>query len=445
MELRLPKYHQGQLALQEITRRSKVTVGIIGRRWGKSFFGVNELVDDALDSCAGPGARGRGDYGWIAPSYKLADIGWREFDKWFKDIEQDRNEAKRYSELVCGCRLWFLSAHKPETIRGHGFRRVVIDEGAWILTKTYEEAILPTLADVDGPLLAITTPAGRKGWVWTEFCRAVKGEAGYGFLQRPSTDNPNPNIQAYVDRRRSKMHPTAFAQEFLAEFTEDASALFRNIDHAVGGFLEAPQPQMAYLSGADLGKSDSWTVQYTGRLSGGAPFQVVHEDRFQLIDWPDQVRRAHATCTRYNGAPLVVDATGVGDAVLSMMRDEGMAVRGVKILPAGQPTGMAGRVRRRDLLDTLALKITEGAIRVPMALMGPETQLRVELESFAIDIDDEGRTKYRSRSGNTDCVFGLALLAHGLPKGTGMSVSVGTMTREEIEDAGGENTLEEEF
>lgn len=241
------------------------------------------------------------------------------------------------------------------------------------------------------------------------------------------------------------MLETAFEQEFMAEFVEDATALFRNIDHAVGGQPEAPQPQIPYLSGADLGKSDSWTVQYTARLTGAPPFQIVHEDRFQLLDWPDQVRRAKATCGRYNGSPLVVDATGVGDGVLSMMREAQMAVRGVKILPAGQPTGESHKVRRKDLLDGLAIKITEGGIRVPAAYLGPDTPLRVELESMAIDIDDEGRTKYRSRAGKSDCVFGLALLVHGLPASSGHVVSHGEVTSEEIEDAGGEDIHQEEY
>ena len=213
----------------------------------------------------------------------------------------------------------------------------MVDEGAWITKQAYEEALLPTLADSNGPLLVITTPAGRRGWVWEEYCRAVKGEKGYGYLSRPSTDNPNPKIRQYVAFRRARMQETAFAQEFLAEFTEDATALFRNIDHAVGGQPEAPAPQIPYLSGADLGKSDSWTVQYTARLTGAPPFQIVNEDRFQLLDWPDQVRRAKATCGRYNGAPLVVDATGVGDAVLSMMREERMAVRGVRVAGRYRP------------------------------------------------------------------------------------------------------------
>jgi hypothetical protein len=421
-----------------------VTVAIVGRRWGKTFFAVNELVDDALDAHE-PGGPGPGRYGWFAPSYKLADRGWDEFDQWFGELEVRRNRTERWTELACGCRIYFLSAANPQSIRGHGFRRGVIDEGAWILKRTYEEAILPTLADQDGSLLVITTPAGRKGWVWEEWCRAVKGEPGYGKLQRPSVDNPNPAIARYVERVAKSMSPIAFAQEFGAEFTEDAAALFRNIDNAVGGFPEEPRPQMAYLSGADLGKSESWTVQYTARLSGGAPYQVVNEDRFQLMDWPDQVRRAKATCDRYNGAPLVVDATGVGDGVLSMMRDAGMAVQGVKILPAGQPTGERGKIRRKDLLDGLALKITNGDIRVPLAYMGAETQLRVELESFAVDIDDEGRTKYRSRSGNTDCVFGLALLAHALPKTAGGSINSGAVTDEDFEDGGGADYLEEEF
>lgn len=413
---------------------------MIGRRWGKTFFGVGDLADDALDACAA--GRGPADYGWIAPSYHLSNNGWREFDQWFRPIEIARSKSERWVQLICGCKIWFLSA--TGAVRGHGFRKIVIDEGAWILKRTYEEVILPTVADWNGPILILTTPAGRRGWVWEEYCRAVNGEPGYGYLKRPSTDNPNPNIRKFIEGRRQRMDPRAFEQEFLAEFVEDAAALFRNLDHAIGGVPEAPAPQMSYLSGADLGKSQAWTVQYTARINHH-PFQVVHEDRFQLMDWPDQVRRAKGNCDRYNAAPLVVDATGVGDAVLSMMREAGITARGVKILPAGQPTGVLGKVRRKDLLDNLAIRIDRGDFRVPAEYMGPDTPLRVELESFAVDVDDEGRTKYRSRGGNSDCVFGLALLAHGLPPISGPGLTVGRLTEEQAEDVGGDPILDEEF
>jgi hypothetical protein len=438
----VPRFHAGQLALRDLSRRCRVTIGVIGRRWGKTYFGVSEIVDDALDACAA--GYPPGDYGWVAPSQDFADNGWREFEKWFSALEAGHSKGERYIRLVCGCHIWFLSANG--SIRGRGFRRLVIDEGAWISKKTYEEVLLPTLADSFGKLLVITTPAGRHGWVYEEYCRAVNKEPGYGWLTRPSTDNPNPNVKEFVEFRRERMEPNAFRQEFLAEFLEDAAALFRDIDNAVGGMPEPPMPEVPYLGGADLGNRDSWTAHYVARLTGGPPYQVVFEDVFQLMGWPEQVRRLEETGRRYNGAQLVVDATGVGDAVLSMMHERGLPVRGVKILPAGQPTGDAGRIRRRDLLDNLAIDIARGAIRVPAAFMGKDKELRVELESFAIDIDDQGRTTYRSRSGNNDRVFGLALLAHGLPRADGVpTVASGSVTAEEIQDAGGTDYLEEEF
>lgn len=451
LEVRVPAYHAGQVELQRIARDARVTLGIVGRRWGKTFFGVNEKVEKALDACDPKSHRyqGPGDYGWFAPSYKLSNIAWDEFDKWFAPLEKSSSRTERVLELVCGCRLWFLSTDNPTAGRGRGFRDATVDEGAWIVKSTYENVILPTLADSNGPLLTITTPAGRRGWVHEEYQRAVNKADGYAFLQRPSTDNPNPNIRKYVDFRRSNMSETAFAQEFLAQFTEDASALFKNIDAAIGGQVETPQPEAQYLIGVDLGKSIGRTAAEVLRLSGGPPYQLADELVMFKDDWPSQVRSLAELARKWNRAPMVVDATGLGGPVCDDLRAAGVSVRPITLLGGRVISPKPNSIRKVDLLDRLATAIGNKAVRIPAKLGAGDGDLRRELESFAIDVDDEGTVTYESRSGHGgghgDRVIALALAVHGMPKAGTATVVSRELTTEEIEDLGGEDIMGEKY
>lgn len=442
-----------------MARDAKVTVAVVGRRWGKTFFGVNEQAEDALDACVkGPGYMGPGDYGWIAPSYKLANIAWAEHDRWFWPFERSASRSERCVELVCGCRLWFLSADNPTSVRGRGFRKLKVDEGAWISKSAYENAILPTLADSDGPMLAISTPSGRRGWVYEEFNRAaaVPPEPGYVRFQRPSWDlldlergadaaylaklaQRDQRILAYCYRRRRTMSPVAFDQEHGAMFTEDAAALFKGIDGCIGGAREKPAPEAQYVMGVDLGKSVGRTAAEILRLSGGPPYQLVEEVVMFEVAWPKQARALADLAAKWNHCPMTVDAGGVGAPVCDMLREMGAVVRPIVMTGGNKPSDKTTSVRKVDLLDNLAVAIADAQIRIPSEMGSGDGDLRRELDSFATEVDDEGSITYESRSGHGgghgDRAIALALAWHGAPRRRGRAtIASGKVATEDVDE-----------
>jgi len=58
--------HAGQQSIHDDRRRFRVVCA--GRRWGKTRFAAAELIDRA-------GHEAPGDYGWIAPTYLIAERG----------------------------------------------------------------------------------------------------------------------------------------------------------------------------------------------------------------------------------------------------------------------------------------------------------------------------------------------------------------------------------
>ena len=74
---KFPKLHDGQLEVKE--NKARFTVLTAGRRWGKTRLGVNLCLETAL---AGKKAW------WVAPTYAMARVGWRDVLASAQSIEE---------------------------------------------------------------------------------------------------------------------------------------------------------------------------------------------------------------------------------------------------------------------------------------------------------------------------------------------------------------------
>jgi len=439
LRIRVPRLHAGQLQLREIAERSKVTVAVLGRRWGKTFFGVNY----AFDRMTRP-VRPESSVAWIAPTYDHTRIAWDEFCRWYGPALIPGNEGSNKSEhwlrLRNGHRLYFRSADNPTSIRGRGYGLALVDEGAFIARQAFDNEIVPTLMDTDGDLVLFTTPAGRRGFVFDEYQRSVHNEAGYGHLQRASTDNPNPKIAEWVARRKGKMTTTAYQQEILAQFIEDSMSLFRNAQGVVGGALSDPVPGKRYYAGVDLAKVHDWTVVLVIDLDA-SPWQVVHFARFHELSWRSQAKKVASICKRYNGSRACVDATSVGEAVIEMMEAEGLSVDGFTFTTQSRP----------ELLDNLSVHYENRTVRIPKEL--DDGVLGDEVRSFMTEVDANGKVRYVASGEFDDCVMALALACYGAPQHPTPRLSMGLAEvagadgdpEAAIEDGRGDTVLEAEY
>jgi len=123
-------------AQQEVfDSKARFRVLAAGRRFGKSRLGVLEAIEVGL--------RG-GRAWWVAPTYKLAQEGWRPL----------RNLARRWPgvrvlevdkevDLPNGGLIQVRSADDPAALRGAGLDFVVIDEAAFLSEEAWTEALRP--------------------------------------------------------------------------------------------------------------------------------------------------------------------------------------------------------------------------------------------------------------------------------------------------------------
>jgi hypothetical protein len=96
-----------------------------GRRFGKTLCLAAELLDRG--GCDPPPPEGYGaagparEYGWVAPTYNVADRGieaFRTIAEGFVNVSGRAPSKVEFDGPAGPVRAWFLSADNPDNIRG---------------------------------------------------------------------------------------------------------------------------------------------------------------------------------------------------------------------------------------------------------------------------------------------------------------------------------------
>ncbi len=162
--------------------------------------------------------------------------------------------------------------------------------------------------------------------------------------------------------------------------------------------------------GADLGQAQDPTALAVAEVHT-PEIHVRHLERLPLgTPYPKVVERIGALVNKLPGAALVVDATGVGRAVLDQMREAGLAPVAVTIT-GGRFTSYDGamwRVPKQALLRPLVATTEAGRLKVAKDL--PEAEaLQVELQAFQRRITECGHDAFQGIGEHDDLVIAVAL------------------------------------
>ena len=150
-----------QLYLHNAMKRFNVLV--CHRRFGKTVFTINEMIDQGLRN-----PRKNPQYAYFAPYYGQAKrVAWDYFKDFTKNIPGVRvNEADLRIEIDRPdrgdkVRFMLLGADNPGSIRGIYLDGAVLDEYAEMDTTIWGQVIRPALADRLGWAIFIGTPKGQ--------------------------------------------------------------------------------------------------------------------------------------------------------------------------------------------------------------------------------------------------------------------------------------------
>lgn len=329
---------------------------------------------------------------WVAPSYPIASVGWREIESLAGQIPGAViKKDERLIKIGRGS-VQAKSADNPQSLRGEGLNFLVMDECAYINEVTWTEVLRPALSDRKGSAMFISTPAGRN-WFWERWQAGQGDDPEWQSWQLPTSDNPFID-PAEIEAARLSMPDRNFRQEYLAEFIADGSGVFTRIrEAAVASPVAEADKDHHIVAGID------WS-------GGGADFTVVtiidastkteiHKERFSGADWGMNEARVEAVLRRFNVHTALGEENGMGAPLNNNLRRKNVRVRDFHTSNAS----------KADLIESLAMAFEQGHIKI----INDKTTIG-ELEAFESTRLPGGDVRYAAPgSGHDDTVMSLAL------------------------------------
>jgi phage terminase large subunit-like protein len=354
-----------------------------GRRWGKTRLGVLECLDVASKG---------GRAWWVAPSYKISEVGWRPLSRMARRIPGAQVKlADREVTLPNGGAVAVRSADSPGGLRGEGLDFVVFDECAFMREEAWTEEIRPALSDKQGRALFISTPKGRN-WFWSIYQRGEQNEPGWASFTFRTVDNPYIPPAEVEDARRD-IPELVFLQEYEAQFVDMEGAVFRRIqDAATLEPLADPLPDRQYIAGVDVAASIDYTVII---VMDALTKEMVYMDRFNRVDYSTLEDRLAEVNRRFQLESMSVETNSIGAPVIDALN-----ARGIYVIPFTTTSAT-----KQGIITKLQSAFEHGEIHIinNAVLIG-------ELLSFESKRSPSGSFTYSAPDGmHDDCVMALAI------------------------------------
>jgi hypothetical protein len=367
MTIQLPEPHQNQQLILDSDSRFRVVM--CGRRFGKSELSQVEMISSALQGMS---------VAYITPTYNLARTF---FDKLIKVIPFENNKSELLIRFPNDGSIQFFTGERLDNLRGRKFHLVVVDEASFIpnLEDGWKNSIRPTLTDYKGKALFLSTPKG-KNYFYSLFMKG--GEPDWQSFKFTTYDNPYIDKHE-VDDARNQLPHAVFEQEYMANAMENAANPFGS--NHIQDCIKPLSPLPVQFYGIDLAKSFDWSV-IIGLDEHG---NVAYFNRFQK-DWK-HTREEILTIDR--SKPVMIDSTGVGDAITEDLQVHFSHMNGFKYTSSS----------KQQLMENLASAIHKKEIAFPDGI------IKQELDVFEYQFTSNG-VKYNAPSGfHDDCVNALAL------------------------------------
>lgn len=335
---------------------------------------------------------------WVAPTFRVASIGWRQLKRFQVKIEDKapglttKNEVERRIEIP-GKSGWVqvMSASDPDSLRGEGLDIAVLDETAFIKAPAWAESLRPALSDRLGKAIFISTPKGRN-WFWHLYLRGQE-EPEWEAWRFPTSSNPYID-KAEIEAARRNLPERIFKQEYEAEFLEDAGQVFRKVIDAATA--EPRESGDGCVIGVDWGKHEDFTVVTVLDQDG----RMVKWERFNQIDYTVQLGRLESIISNYRSSRVVAESNAMGEPLVEQLHRKYGNVTGFRTTNQSKAT----------LIEDLALAFERGEVAI-----FNEPVLVNELQAFEMNRLPSGMIRYAAPQGmHDDTVISLALAWHGL-------------------------------
>ena len=326
---------------------------------------------------------------------------------------------------------------KPDSIRCFSaVSLLIVDEAAFVPDSLYH-ALRPMIATApQATVWLLSTPNGQKGFFYHEWTSA---DPVWSRFTVPANECPRIS-DAFLAEERRLHGPAAFNREYMCEFGSSGDSFFEMEGyeaaaaepHSLAGLPYAGHPSARWYVGFDLGQRSSPSamvvierLEITTTVRDPVTFAFVKENHFQLkkierfplhMTYDDTARKLKnliETLGYKRDVTLLVDATGVGQPFLDILRKHALGVHmmAIAITSGGRLTFSSGiqRVPKRDLLRAANYLLTAECFRIPPGQSGYQL-LKEEMEAYRIRTSASGNERFAT-STTDDLVMAFSLAA----------------------------------
>ena len=234
------------------------------------------------------------------------------------------NDTRTEIQFENGSRIVCLPVGRDgSNIRGYGTDLIVVDEAAFIKDEIFQQVLSPMLAVGDGDFILLSTPFGKKGFLYEKF-----NDDSWYEKQVPTSANPLVDDD-FIKEQKQSLTATQFKQEILGKFVESSDSFFTRdelMNCATSDSVDV-QGTETYL-GVDLASTGGDESVYVSIDNEGNVFHIEHKKEAPLTDAMGRIRELDSY---YDYQKIMVDATGLGEGVVDQVKEDlGRKVEGFK-------------------------------------------------------------------------------------------------------------------
>ena len=273
----------------------------IGRQFGKTMLGINQMLYWAINhkGCS---------IAWVTPIYKQGKKVFDELEAVTKNSGLFEYNRSDLTISGFGSKIQFFSGERPDNIRGNTFDYLIIDEYAFTRSELWDEVLSATVLVKGKKVIFISTPNGKNHFY--KMSLMANYDNRYKYFKYTSYDNPMIN-HLDLDERKQNLPKHIFEQEYLAEFLDNGSGLFTNVNECI----KLANQSTKFYGGLDIGRADDYTVLSIVNENN----EMIYCDRWRQDEWTNIIDKVANKINEYN-ATTYVEVNNQGDVFFEMLK-----------------------------------------------------------------------------------------------------------------------------
>lgn len=274
-------------------------------------------------------------------------------------------------------------------IRGYGGRNnmIIVDEAAFIDDSIFQQVFSPMMAVGDGDFILLSTPFGKKGFLWERF-----NDDSWHTVQVPTSANPLVP-DSFIEEQRKNLTTTQFKQEILGQFDEASNSFFTREELMNCVQENVKREADTTFLGVDLASSGADESVYVCIDGQGNIFDIEHTSDKPMTD---AMGRINDLDTFYKFDKIVIDSTSLGQGVVDQVKETlGNKVKGFKFT----------NPKKQNLYNTLKNELQENNIsyeHIPGKSDRPENKMVSQCLELERSYTSGGRMKIEHPPGGHD-------------------------------------------